>query len=113
MLLKIKHLENDGVYDKKTVKNINVTEGTEVSALASDVYSVIQTIKEDAIDKYNYGLGYKLIIEMTSPYAGADSTLQRTIFVNEHGYYQVPSDINVLDIKLFDNQIATIDYLVQ
>ena len=113
MLLKIRYLENDGVYDKTNVENITTTEGTKVSALASDVYSVIQKIKNKATDKYNYGLGYKLIIEMASPYAGADSTLQRTIFVNEHGYYQVPSDINVLDIKLFDNQIATIDYLVQ
>jgi hypothetical protein len=50
---------------------------------------------------------------MISPYSGANSSLQRTVFVNERGYYQIPSDINVLDIMLFDNQIATIDYLVQ
>lgn len=112
VLLKIEYLDDDKVLDKLN-SNTNYTQEDTVTALASSAYSIIENQIENAIDKYNYGLGYKLIIEMTSPYAGANANLKRTVFVNEHGYYQVPSDINVLDIKLFDNQIATIDYLVQ
>lgn len=112
VLLKIEYLDDNQVLDK-TNSNTNYAQGDTVTALASSAYSIIENQINNAIDKYNYGLGYKLIIEMTSPYVGANANLKRTIFVNEHGYYQVPSDINVLDIKLFDNQIATIDYLIQ
>lgn len=58
----------------------------------------------------NYGLGYKLIVEIPS---GGIIPLTRTIFVNEHGYYQIPSNVNIQNLYLYDNQIATIDYLVQ
>lgn len=112
VLLKVDFLENDKFSDKSNILT-DYAQGSTVSALASSAYSVIQKTQTDIINKYNYGLGYKLIIKMISPYSGANSNLQRTVFVNERGYYQIPSDINVLDIILFDNQIATIDYLVQ
>jgi hypothetical protein len=101
------------MFSDKSNISTNYAQGSTVSALASSAYSVIQKTQTNIVNKYNYGLGYKLIVKMISPYASANSSLQRTIFVNERGYYQIPSDINVLDIILFDNQIATIDYLVQ
>jgi len=84
-----------------------------VSAYASAVYSLIDEQRTNLKEIYNYGLGYKLVLELVSPYDSGAASLKRTVFVNEHGYYQIPSDINVLDVYLFDDQIATIDYLVQ
>lgn len=72
-------------------------------------YDVEKGIKKS---RKNYGLGYKLRLILTSPY---DQTvnLERTIFVNERGYYQVPSNMIVKDIGLFDGAKATIDYILE
>lgn len=118
VLVKVEFLEGkdeygniiSGVIDK-TSPNSNLTTATTVSALADNVYSLIDDIKRKAA--YHYGLGYKLVANILSPYGNTDFSLKRTIFVNERGYYQFPSDIGVLDLYLYDGQIATIDYFVQ
>jgi hypothetical protein len=57
-------------------------------------------------------LGYKLRLNLVSPY---DSSIQleRTIFVNERGYYQVPSNMIVKEVSLFDGAKATLDYILE
>lgn len=111
VLVKVEHLEGDKYRDKVN-KNENIATGTSVSALAENVYSLILENKRK--NSYNYGLGYKLILDIVSPYSANNIIpLTRTIFVNERGYYQVPSDIDIWDLRLYDDQIATIDYLVQ
>lgn len=39
--------------------------------------------------------------------------LTRSIFVNDKGYYQIPSNLIVKQIILYDEAIATIDYLLE
>lgn len=65
--------------------------------------------------KKNYGLGYKLVISFVSPYDISEnaSLLTRTIFVNERGYYQIPSELMVKQITLYDDAVATIDYILE
>lgn len=48
-------------------------------------------------------LGYKLLIKDIEGQ-------EKTILIGEKGYYQIPSDIVIKDIQLFDEAIATIDY---
>lgn len=60
----------------------------------------------------NYDLGYKLKLNLVSPY-DPSVQLERTIFVNEKGYYQVPSNMMVKEITLYDGAVATIDYIVE
>lgn len=55
----------------------------------------------------NYGLGYKLGITTTQS-KKADEIID--IFVGEKGYYQVPSNIIVKEIYLYEGATATIDY---
>ena len=65
--------------------------------------------------KKNYGLGYKLNVQFASPYISSEhaASLNRTIFVNERGYYQIPSELMVKQITLFDEAVATIDYIIE
>lgn len=63
-------------------------------------------------EKNNYGLGYKLKLSLISPY-DPNVRLERTIFVNEKGYYQVPSNMSVKEITLFDEAVATLDYIIE
>lgn len=65
--------------------------------------------------KKNYGLGYKLQVSFSSPYNTGASVplLTRTIFVNEKGYYQIPSNLEVRQIILYDGAIATMDYILE
>lgn len=60
----------------------------------------------------NYDLGYKLKLNLVSPY-DPSVQLERIIFVNEKGYYQVPSNMKVKEITLYDGAVATIDYIVE
>lgn len=64
------------------------------------------------IRKNNYGLGYKLRLNLVSPY-DSSVQLERTIFVNERGYYQVPSNMIVKEVSLFDGAKATLDYILE
>lgn len=64
------------------------------------------------IKRKNYGLGYKLQLKLASPH-NPGTILTRTIFVNERGYYQVPSNMIVKEIKLFDEAVATLDYILE
>ena len=65
--------------------------------------------------KKNYGLGYKLNLSFASPYDSSEDAawLNRTIFVNSLGYYQIPSELIVKQITLFDEAVATIDYILE
>lgn len=69
----------------------------------------------EELSKQNYGLGYKLRIDFASPYSATTSTslLTRTIFVNKLGYYQIPSNLIVKQITLYDGAVATIDYILE
>lgn len=60
----------------------------------------------------NYGLGYKLKLNLVSPH-DQNIQLERTIFVNERGYYQVPSTMRVKEVTLFDGATATLDYIIE
>lgn len=81
----------------------------------------IVTIGDNIIDaivyaskniKNNYALGYKLKLTMISPHE-PNLRLNRTIFVNEKGYYQVPSNMAVTEITLYDGATATVDYIAE
>lgn len=67
---------------------------------------------DNQIKRKNYGLGYKLQLKLASPH-NPGAILTRTIFVNERGYYQVPSNMIVKEIKLFDEAVATLDYILE
>ena len=64
-----------------------------------------QIVRQNTGD--NLSLGYKLGLLTTA------SSTKVNIFVEEKGYYQVPSNIEVLDIFLYDGAIATLDYKLQ
>lgn len=77
--------------------------------------SKVDIIKEETIEKLdiknistidNYALGYYMQIRIQGI---ADPI---GLFINEKGYYQIPSNINVLDIILQQGDIATIDYIL-
>jgi len=53
------------------------------------------------------GLGYKLGIKFENP---ENSIAEQIIFVGEKGYYQIPSNIKVKEITLYEDAEATIDY---
>ena len=92
--------------------NPGISDATDNITINAEDLSEIVEDKINRIVKKNYGLGYKLRLILTSPY---DQTmnLERTIFVNERGYYQVPSNMIVKDIGLFDGAKATIDYIIE
>lgn len=58
-------------------------------------------------DKSNIALGYKLGLKFRT-----SNNATTYIFVNDKGYYQVPSNMAVTDIILFDGATATIDYIL-
>lgn len=98
---------------------VNNEESTEtISGSANSITNEITDIMssvEEQVYKHNYGLGYKLRIDFASPYAANSNTslLTRTIFVNERGYYQIPSNLIVKQIILYDEAVATIDYILE
>lgn len=57
------------------------------------------------------GLGYKLGLVIRSSIKRTEKE-ERIVFVNEKGYYQVPSDIVVYDVYLYDGAQATIDFKI-
>ena len=79
----------------------------------------INPIKESVNN--NYILGYRLeITPITNQIRSTEDTYIQAVlgntfpmFVNERGYYQTPAGTNIWDIKLYDNQIATVEYFVQ
>lgn len=68
-------------------------------------------------------LGYKLQLEVLNPnYSNSASssgseqdqqTIFLDVFVDEKGYYQVPSNLTVKNIILYDGAIATVNYKVK
>lgn len=75
---------------------------------------IIDFINETSTKLYrnNYGLGYKLQLDLVSPHNPGE-TLTRTIFVNERGYYQVPSNMIIQEVRIFDDATATLDYILE
>lgn len=63
--------------------------------------------------KRNYGLGYKLKLTLTSPFGNNSKAMERMIFVNEKGYYQVPSNLTVKEITIYDEAVVTLDYDIE
>lgn len=59
-------------------------------------------------DDNNYYYGYKLTLRVKNE----NNVQEVPIFVNSRGYYQVPSNIEVLDIKLEKGDIASLDFIV-
>ena len=97
---------------------INLDSGESIYVTPEDgsrsIDSIIDAYAYDKINqrkKNNYGLGYKLKLTLVSPH-NANSSLERIIFVNEKGYYQVPSNMVVKEITLYDGATATIDYIL-
>lgn len=90
--------------------------GNNINIISSDG-RMININGPDSIEDYllkwtNYGLGYKLKLNLVSPY-DSNVQLERTIFVNEKGYYQVPSNMSVKEITLYDGASATLDYILE
>ena len=80
-----------------------------------DIYFIQdQREKEDTSpeDIYPHALGYKVTLTIPNPKPTEDNNkpLELNIFVDAKGYYQVPSNLDVLNIKLYDSSIATINY---
>ena len=98
--------------------NLNTGADLESSGKIYDNKEIVNAMKDildnenRKIDEKNYGLGYKLRLILTSPY-NPTINLERTIFVNDRGYYQIPSNMVVKDIGLFDGARATIDYILE
>lgn len=107
---------------------INVDSGEDLTGILesiseeknySSIDKVVNALARKIIDSdtnktelNNYGLGYKLKLNIISPY-DKDLQLERTIFVDQKGYYQVPSTMDVKEITLFDGASATLDYIVE
>lgn len=128
------NLKNPYIYvNKKYFERSSVTEGKDISAGnnllivntdSGESISIPPAEGVEAIDeivsaqirenheKNNYGLGYKLKLNLVSPY-DPSVQLERTIFVNERGYYQVPSNMIVKEVTLFDGATATLDYILE
>ena len=68
-----------------------------------NLYS-LNPIDTDKDKEGDVGLGYK--VELTT----APNNKTKNIFVNERGYYQVPSNLTVTQVALFDGAQATLDY---
>lgn len=89
-----------------------------ISNNANDTTNKIINIMNNTQNDFSensYGLGYRLRIDFASPYT-ADSNsslLSRTIFVNKQGYYQIPSNLIVKQIIIYDGAVATIDYIME
>ena len=80
-----------------------------------DVVSVCKYHLNNAVNQQqlnNYGLGYKLELGIVSPH-DTSQIMRRTIFVNERGYYQVPSNMIVKEIGIADGASATVDYILE
>lgn len=88
---------------------------TTVTSSSEDMLSTITAAvfeSEGSDNRNNYGLGYKLKLNLISPY-DSNVQLERTIFVNQKGYYQVPSNLIVKEITLYDGAVATLDYILE
>ena len=92
-----------------TENNESENDESEIESVENQIIDVINTSNKI---KNNYALGYKLNLTMVSPYE-PNFRLNRTIFVNEKGYYQVPSNMAITEITLYDGATATIDYIVE
>lgn len=66
-----------------------------------DVFN--NTLQTSNSNKNNLIYGYKLELKVL----GQPAT---TVFVEEKGYYQVPSNLIITDVRLFDDAVATLDY---
>jgi len=70
-------------------------------------YDIIsENLMTSSSDKDNLVYGYKLGLKV---YDG-DKNPTRIIFVEEKGYYQVPSNLIIEDVILYDNAVATLDF---
>ena len=63
---------------------------------------------EDDSNKNNLIYGYKLGLKVLVESKKEERIV--IVYVEEKGYYQVPSNLIVTDVILYDNAIATLDY---
>jgi len=96
---------------------INLDSGESISISPSsgnDIATdkIIDAYMRNGSNLNNYGLGYKLKLNLVSPH-DPNLQLERVIFVNSKGYYQVPSNLAVKEITLFDGATATLDYILE
>lgn len=91
--------------------NLDTGESLTVDAEKADEIVSAEIFKQER-ERNNYGLGYKLTLSLVSPH-DPNLQLSRTIFVNQKGYYQVPSNLIVKEVTLYDGATATLDYLVE
>lgn len=72
----------------------------------------ITLISSESNSKGDIHLGYKLALRWEE--ANTDSNQNLTyIFVNERGYYQVPTDLNVYSLRLYDGVVASLNYKIE
>lgn len=94
---------------------VNLDSGESILVNGNDlgaIDKIVDAAVRDKNEKLNYGLGYKLKLNLVSPY-DSNVQLERVIFVNEKGYYQVPSNLSVKEITLYDGATATLDYILE
>lgn len=107
--------ENNNKLERVELDLGNKTEiinGTEIDISKGEPSDLIIDAFFEKNDKdRNYGLGYKLKIDF-APNSSSASFVTRTIFVNEHGYYQIPSNMIVKEVYLYDDEVAILDFLL-
>lgn len=77
--------------------------------LKTNIELVTEEIKDEngsVKENIPYALGYKLTLTPLD----ADSI---DIFVDERGFYQVPSNLKIANITLYDGAVASLDYKMQ
>ena len=94
---------------KKLYENIEIKEtknNKEYIYPGIRIYTDSTKSKFSEVKTDNLIYGYKLGLKV---YDG-DKNPTKTIFIEEKGYYQVPSNLIIEDIILYDNAVATLDF---
>ena len=97
-------VELDTGQDRTWIDTPNTRDGS-----IDAVYEMTNTVLDEQGSR-NYGLGYKLKLTLTSPFGSNSKVMERMIFVNERGYYQVPSNLTIREVTIYDGAVATLDY---
>lgn len=87
---------------------------TEYTSSSELFDAITETINNVSTTKHLLGKGYKLRLDLINPYGNNKNNkperLSRTIFVPTNGHYQVPEEVEIAEIYLFDGATANINY---
>lgn len=71
---------------------------------------LVKVIQEDTYTvNSSYNLGYKMTLTLASSNNPKSSNFSIDVFVNRNGFYQIPSNMVVKEIKLYDGAVVTLD----